>query len=818
MQVNAIPQVLFTHRVFKSIEQAWGCVNRNFRWELVCCAILARMPAYPFVPPRDAQFYLLSAHRQPLPANIAAHFIEQCTQLGDLVIDPFVASDAVVRAALERGRRIVATEVNPIVAWAARTQAAMPAAREINAALTRLADTRKESDTLRGYIEKLYLIQCAQCGGSVIADSFVHVRDGEKLLLAEKNYTCAQCGTRRDAVTEGDRQRARDAAPRGLTLPLLTQRLYADDPVHTPRLKRLLEYYTSRNLNALAVLTQKLDAEFRQDAVRQILFALLLHAMDVGTSLYASPDALPTREIPSEFVEVNIWRALESAARGLSQRAPALRLAPNVETVLKAAAPAALIAQGGARGLAENIAGEQAALVLASPARLDPMFWELSFLWTRWLFGKNAATPLEPLLVSERRRWGWYGGALTKVFEETARFMRHDARLVVAFPSGSHAMIEALVLAAASSYAMEDFAFRPADGLQTATEFGALRGDYQVVWQRKDAETTAPEPSLAGIALSNAVRQTALRGALKVLRARGEPLAYSWVHHGALAELARENVLRDALKQDYRTNDNAFQFLHHEIDAGLKLGYVNELDHWQEKTRVLWLARQTQEMQAPLRARVERHVREELRAQEQMTHEALEDHILEKFSGLLTPERELVEISVRACADGNESEWVWRAQNEGEILSHARTQAAQLGTRMGYEVVEDAAPYEMIWRVEKIIPGSASGAVSQERFYEDAYAFIFRARADLEDLITRRAAPLHGLLVLPETQVELTSHILWRDPRWAKQLERAGWEFLRVRWLELLLAQPEATRPEFHLAWGLRPAWAERQEQLELFE
>jgi hypothetical protein len=776
------------------------------------------MTAFPYVPPRDAQFYLLRAHRQPLPANVAAYFIEKFTEPGDLVVDPFVASDAVVRAALERGRRILAAEVNPLVAWAARAQATMPAAREINAALARLAETRKDNETLRGYIEKLYAIQCAQCGESVIADSFVHVRDGDKTLLAEKIYTCAQCGARRDAVTEGDRHRALDAAPRGLTLPLLTQRLYADDPAHTPRLKRLLGYYTSRNLNALAVVTQKLDAEFRQDTVRQILVALLLHAMDVGTSLYASPNALPTREIPPEFVEVNIWRALESAARGLSQRAPALRLAPNVESVLKTTAPAALIAQGGARWLAEKVAGEQAALVLASPARLDPTFWELSFLWTRWLFGKNAAIPLEPLLDSERRRWGWYGGALTKVFEETARFMHCDARLVVAFPSGSHAMIEALALSAAVSFTLEDFAFRPADGLQTATEFGALRGEYQAIWRRSHAATAAGESALSGEALSNAIRQTALRGALKVLRARGEPLAYSWVHHGALAELARENLLRDASKQSYRTNDNAFQFLHHEIDAGLKLGYIHELDHWQSKTRVLWLARQTHEMQAPLSTRVERQVREELRAAAHLTREALQDRILEEFPGLLTPERELVEIAARAYADWSESEWVWRARDEGEILSHARTQAAQLGARMGYEVVEDAAPFEMIWRVEKIIPGSATGAVSQERFYEDAYAFIFRARADLQDLIALRAAPLHGLVVLPETQVELTLHVLWRDPRWEKQLERAGWEFLRVRWLELLLNQPDATRPEFHLAWGLRPAWSERQEQLELFE
>ncbi|MBI4673160.1 MAG: hypothetical protein HY741_16015 [Chloroflexi bacterium] len=771
------------------------------------------MTAHPFVPPRDAQFYLLSAHRQPLPANVAAHFIERFTQPGDVVIDPFIASDAVVRVALERGRKILAAESNPIVAWAARVQATMPAAREINAALARLGETRKDSETLRAYIEKLYASQCAQCGDTVIADYFIHRRDGGKTLLAEKIYTCANCGARRDDTTEGDRQRAADAAPRGLTLPLLTQRLYADDPAQTPRLKRLLEFYTPRNLNALAALTQKLDAEFRQEEIRSVLAALLLHALDVGTSLYPAPGEMPTREIPPQFVEANIWRALERAARGLSEHAPALRLASNPAQVLNATTSAACIAQGGARYLAENAAEANAALILSSPARLDPLFWELSFLWTRWLLGKNAAAPLEPLLDTERQRWGWYGGALAKALEETTKFARADARLVVAFPSGSHAMIEALMLSAAPSYALQDFAFRPARGMLNATEFGALRGDYQVVWQRQETAIT-PETQNA---LATALREGALRGALALLRTRAEPLAYSWVHHAALAELARGGALAGALTQTYREGDNAFQFLRHRIDEGLKEGYAHAIDHVQEKTRVLWLEREAADAPPGLSERVERVVRELLRERRALSADEFQDAVLENFTALETPEIELPEICARAYADWREEIWEWRASDVRADLSRARTRAAQLGARLGYQVVEDAAPFELVWRVEKIIPASARGSIREERFFDDAYAFIFRARADFQELTTLRAIPLHGLVVIPETQVELTAERLRRDPRWVKKIERAGWDFLRTPMIELLLREDYATRPEFHLAWGLNPPLAEGNEQLGLF-
>src|SRR5581483_7841389 len=205
--------------------------------------------------------------------------------------------------------------------------------------------------------------------------------------------------------------------------------------------------------------------------------------------------------------------ALETAERGLGDRGAALRLV-NPAQVLAAQSAAAFVGVGGARFLAEQAknaveTNARAALILASPARLDPLFWELSFLWTRWLLGKNAAAPLEPWLEGERQRWGWYGGALAKALEETTQIARADARLIVAFPSGSHAMIEALMLAAAPHYALEDFAFRPARGMQNTTEFGALRGDYQVIWRRENTSVTPQTIERLG----NTLRQGALRGA-----------------------------------------------------------------------------------------------------------------------------------------------------------------------------------------------------------------------------------------------------------------------------------------------------------------
>lgn len=770
-----------------------------------------------FLPPRDGKFYLLRQHRQPLAANLAAAWIEEFTAPGDLVIDPFVASDAVVRAAVERGRRILASDSNPLVAWATRVEATLPGSRELHAALVRLGDTPKEGEPLREYLVKLYASQCGSCAGAVSVDYFINRRDGDKMLVAEKVFTCASCGTRREDATETDRQRAADAAPHGLSYHLLVQRLIADDPANTPRLKRLLELYTPRNLAALAAVTQKLDAEFREDAARNLLAALLLHALDVGSSLYPEVNGLPARDVPFEFVEMNIWRALETAERGLGDRGAALRLV-NPAQVLAAQSAAAFVGVGGARFLAEQAknaveTNARAALILASPARLDPLFWELSFLWTRWLLGKSAAAALEPLFGEERQRWGWYGRALANAYADVARLAHDGAPFAASFPAGSHAMIEALMLAAAPHFALDALAFQPTHGMEHATEFGAVRGEYQIVWRRAENQ---PAPAAAS-QLVNQVHNDTLIAAREILEKRGEPLVYSWLHHAALDRLARSGTLAALMQAKYREGDNPFQFLRHRMEEGFKRGYVEDFDHWRDQDRVLWL-RRSDEQGSALAERVERAVAQTIGAAGSIGSDELEDAILRQFSNLLTPERGLIEICARAYATWTNDAWVWQADDPGAQLSHAPALLAQLGTRLGYQVNQDAAPFELVWRAGKVIPASSSGSVAETIVYENACAFLVRARADFSELVARRAAPLRGLVVIPERQVELTRERLRRDPRWRKRLERAGWDFLRVPFVEMLLEQNATERPELELAIGLDPPLARGREQMELFK
>ncbi len=775
-------------------------------------AILGRMMPRAFIPGRDTQFYLLARHLSPLPLNVARAYIEAFTARGDLVLDPFATAPTVARAALESGRSALAVDSNPLIGFAARFGAAPPPAREIENALAALGEVKKGDEPLRSHILALYSTICAGCGGAVTAEYMVWAR--EPGLPVEKIYRCPACGMRRDPTTTADRSQAARHTARGLHYHLLLERLVASAaPPHAATvLRELLALYTPRSLYALVTLTLKLDSEIKDDAARQILAALLIHALDVGTTLYPSVEARPERQTPETFVEVNVWHALEQAASGLGEGPPALPLAKSAQQVAESPSPCIFVGHGSAHAIAESL-DAHAALILTSPSRLEPRFWELSYLWTRWTLGVNPSRLLEPFLEEEHQRWGWYGSALAGSLRDAGTLSTRDAHLVAAFPSAGLAMSEALCLAASPEFGLDTFAFRPERGAVSASEFGAARGDYQMVWTRRSAHP----PAKSAQEVSQSVRRAALRGALEILSARAEPLGYAWIHHGALAQLTQDEALARTLDVSLSPRDNPFQFLHREMEAGLKEGYAEDLDHWEEPGRVLWLRRSPQRGVLPLADRVEEAVREILSRAGELSAGELDEAVLQRFPGLLAPEIELVELCAGSIAQVRNGRWAWQEQDFGDELSDALDAASRLGEALGFTVRPGEGIVALAWQDEKVIPASSGGTVRELRVREDSHLIVTAERLDARLLLRSAASPLKGMVILPERRIDLTREKLRRSPPLARALREAGWEFLRLPFIELLLRSATPGRAELQLALGLDPPLARGKEQMELF-
>lgn len=763
------------------------------------CVILAGMTAPDFfIPDCDPHaFYPLRDFLRAPPVSVAEQYIVALTAPGDLVLDPFGASPNVARAAHAHDRRAIVSESNPLWAWLARAMATLPPASEIDVALTRLGDTLKDDMPLRAHMQQLYTTVCAACNQPTPADYFIRTRAGG---LVARHYTCAHCGvTRHDPATEDDWRRANAIAARGIHYHFAFGRVAPAEGAFVERIRRLLDLYTPRNLSALATLTQKIEARFHAAHERAVLLLLLLHALERGAAFFAAPTAAPQLLPHPQFVEFNLWQQIERAARALADHSGALDCAASPREVSNAAARV-FIGHGNAKTLAHALPRASVALVLTAPPTRRAAVWALTYFWGAWVLGRAAAQSLAPFLDTrkdaawERR---WYADALDDALQQLAPCLRADARVVCVFDETWHPSIEALLLAAAGArLQLEAFVFQTRLGDVPRREFDDVRASYRLAFVRAPTERRAPmEPR----PLESKMRAAALAAASEILARRGEALPFTLVHHAALARLAREGLLAEAVAQFKLA---AGRVAHQAIRAGLQEGYAHDFDHYASAEQFVWL-RRSHALAAPLIDRVEEAVRT-LLARGVAAREELCAALYRQFAGDLTPEAGLIELCAAAYAE---------PMAEAERL-RARDALARLGERLGYTTLFDFR-FSIFDSIENRAASENFDVVWQADG-DLAHAFVWRAAAQFTDLAQVQIAPRRGYVIVPENFAALMQEKTRRLPHLAEAFYEAGWNFVRVPMVERLLARDTLERGDEVLMAGLLPPLASERAQLEL--
>ncbi|MGE5261844.1 MAG: hypothetical protein ACM3S0_00560 [Acidobacteriota bacterium] len=760
-----------------------------------------------FIPDRDPSvFYPLRSYLRAPPSSVASEYIAALSAPGDLVLDPFASMPNVVRSAQQLGRRVIAVESNPLWSWLARTMAAVPPASEIDASLARLGDALKDDVPLRTYINRLYITTCAACDQTTPADYFIHSREGGPV---QRHYTCAHCGeSRDDPATEDDLKRAAAFDARGFHYHFAFERIAPEENLHADRVRKILDLYTPRNLEALVTLTVKIDALFHATRERDILLLLLLHLLDRGTSLYPTPDAAAQLTAHKRFVEFNLWREMETAAHALGEHAPepVSALVGSTEKVL-GAEPGAFLNRGSVKALVRALPEASAELVLTAPPVRRLGVWALSYAWGAWILGRGAVesliTSLDPHKNDPNWERRWYFDSMVSSMQAIARLLRHDAHAVFVFDESGHEVIETLLLAAgAARLELETFLFQPRLGDSPRREFDAIPGDYRITFERR---TPAPLKILAEPQLAEKIRAGALAAGREILARRGEPLAYSWVHHAAYARAAREGYLAQLMSTNTKIPPNRFAF--YAVREGLSEGYAHDIDHYETRDRFVWVRRPAPQevasfpIKPPLVDRVDDAVEELLASRRSVPRDDLQDLIFHRFPEDLTPEAGLVELCAHAYADEHDDTWQYRDRHPEEEKSSALDLLARLGERLDYRIVRAAPPFDLIWEWDG----------------EIAHGFVWRERARFDDLAKLQIAPAHGYLVVPEAQVPLVRERIRRLPFRADALNEAGWDLVRVPFVEKLLEEEKIERHDVLLITGLVPPVAGERTQLELF-
>jgi hypothetical protein len=778
-------------------------------------------------PPADA---LWPSERHPWSHQMVTHYLRQLSQHGDWVVDPFASQAALARAgATVGGRRLVLNNASQAQLLGVLVSAAPPLASVVDHAFSRIADAPRRGRTLAHHLAALYETICPECAQTIVAERFVWDRSvGEPV---EKRYRCPHCASRGDAPADMvDVSRVVSLEVRGAAYWGLLSRLVKPGDGLTAQARSLQDLYPPRALLVISELLTAAEQRLSDSEELRAARALILHVLVAGlASIETRASQVPAQpQLPRRSVENNLWLAFEHAHRTLRSR-------PHGKPPLPVAAEIARLRASDGEGrvlpsmlptpaLAEQLEPGSVALILTEPPPFDPTSYALQFLWSGWLYGREAANRQRMALSGEQWSWDWYTRAMNRALRALRAALQADGRLVLAFADRSPRRGLALLTAASAA------GWRlTAQSTQTALTEEAGR----IQWRFELAPLPSP-PQGAAANMAGRLQHSAQEATQQLIEARGEPAppalvqtacAVRWSELGLLAELAhhpeaaRQPVsflltqMRVALNRDlpppgllFAPNDPA------NPDRG-----------------GLWAAEQLP-TQPPLADRLEQFIAQRLETGP-ATPGALAEAVYAAFPGWQTPDAPL--LTACLASYGQPDEEVLRLRDEDQPqqrrddLADILRLLGSLGQRLGYEVwlAPDAAQLvpDLGLAAERLPDGQTPWTPANVVWHtqgEPAFAFAVVTQAGLHPWLAGPSDALAACpryVALPGGRAGLLDFKLRRCPLWRTRLAWTGWEFVKYRHLRELAGQATLSLATFRARIGLDPIVTLPGQQLALF-
>ena len=736
------------------------------------------------------------------PGGVAAHYIESYTHPDAIVLDPFAVSDVPIREGAAAGRRFIATNSNPLIVLLLRDCLSPPDPAVLTSAITRLGDILKRGVPLREHLNQLYRTRCSACHRPAIADYFIWSRDPAD--PRQKWVGCPACGEAGLAAVDDDDLAVLDEVEtRGLHYWYLLDRV-APPTTKSPqdnegrtRAETLLELYTPRALYAIADLLMKIEATFDEEMQAQLKIVLLT-CLDAASSLLSPP---------SHFIERNVWRLFEAAARrgAPSVSGPPIPLQADLHWATRLpASPQGLVwvHNLGVGAIGRGLIPESVSLVLTAPPRPDPVFWALAYLWTGWLLGAEEAAKLKSLALQKWPDWAWYQSVMATSLRALRPVLRFDGRCILAFHTVSPHHAFAVALAAlAAGYDIESWQHRATVEHQFTLTPAPLHAP------------TASDPEV----LRPRVVAESAKAAADFVVERGEPVQMETLHIAAWHRLMRKGLLETV--QASLPASRVLGWLNVAIGEGLKAVQTADLvpvPGDDGRPVGWWLGKVSRRLPDPLSDRVEQAVLAALRDAEAAKDPEVEEvaftrSIYRRFNGPLTPDAGLV----RACLEayGEEvSSGHWRLRSDErevewrERMSVCIRDLLALGERLGYRARQWGHDFDVVWEEE-----GHAWAVFNLTTTADVARFL-----PYEDSASRLEVRWRNL-VIPAARTGLWQHKLAAQPWLAQVMKAGGWTFIKIEHLKDLAARPDLTRHDLKTIGGLVPLIERGEGQLPLF-
>jgi len=749
-----------------------------------------------FIPSQEREEEIpLERHLDPMPGNVVSQYIEAYSQPGGMILDPFCQTAVVIEEAFRKGRTALAAHFSPLNVLIARATLSLPPPEEIDAATTRLGDAPKLEASLREHITQLYATSCHRCRNPVVADHFAW--DRERGLPVEKGYLCPHCEAQGDfPVEEADLEALAKIEERGVHYWYLLDRLASPDEEGRELAQSLLELYTPRNLYALVNLSMKVETLFSGSPTLETLQLILLICLDSCRKLEREGRA--RLRPPRSFRERNVWHAFEEAYIQLRSLSSKSRPSGNVPP------PTVAIVKRSIRGLASALERESLDLVVTAPPPLDRPFWALSYLWTGWLLGKEETTVFKPFLRPRSLDWPWYQRATAAAMRHLVSLLRPEGKMVFILGRGELPQAERLVLAGAEAGLKLEGLFLQPREMSTSV---LLRKERANSYRLSLVKNRPPKKPPSTPSLASHMRKSAFEACRKLLRERGDPLLFEWLHAAILKRWSEEDLLRQATLLE---GVSLAEFAAEQMEEALKesrerfilldeRGEIREDAEADWHSSLWWLREAPPHF--PLGDKVEKVTCQLL--QEAKGFQQAREEIYSRFPGLLTPDPGLVEEALRSYGQGSPE--AWRLRPQEEVRKEMIALLLRLGERLGFQA----------WAGSRL-PRYAD-VTWQEG--ETTYLFLIREKISLRDLCrwVEEGPKARHLILIPDERASLLRLRLEVSPLIQKRLRESDWDFAKFSHLRSVATQEEVDRHDLKKIVGLLPPIESAEAQLPLF-
>ena len=688
----------------------------------------------------------------PLPKNTFSSWIEKMGLSDHLLIDPVSANPLLPVELAASGYRVLSARSNPIIWLITEVAASAPTKEDFSTVLNKLFNTRHNNATLFDYFQGLYITPCVNCGKMIQPDGFVWEKGKDQPI--SRLYHCRFCADEGEKdISDFDLENLNRLGNLGIHRSRAFQRVVSDAQYGQASLHAALDCYLPRALYVCMLLANRLERlSLKKDQAKYIR-AILLSVFNDAHSLKHWPPRdyrFLKLSVPTKFFERNLFLSLQTAFQHWE----------HINTAVKISYWPNLPDEGGGicfyqRDLTEKntlISNNTPAAITTIFPHPGQAFWTLSAVWSGWLWGSKAVSPIRSALGRRRYDWYWFTKAVHIALKRITPSLQDNTLALGILPQYTPNLAFGLFTGMhAAGFELGGSAFRASGEM------------LQCQWKKRPTSKSILESEIDFRKIID-----------QFLTARGEPAEYHRIIMQTIIEFTRGNGIPFNLSEVKESNFTRLQNLIKQLLA--ETNFLKPFSSDLPGGSRWWLLNE-KNIEPPISERVEAVVRELLLSIKEIHLEDLDRIICEKFTGERTPESELINTILRSYADPKPDDpYLFRLRSNESTetrqkdLKEIKDTLIRIGKSFNLQTAGNSIIY---WK----------DPVSKN------YSYIFypTVSTEISQFVYKHESlgNVQHVIVFPGSRSSWFYYRLQHDPRFASALENS-WHFLKFRYLRRL--------------------------------